>query len=726
MTNNPTDIWAWTYKDKQRLHEEGGVKQALAENYEKFWNYFHNDNVSAELAINDALDTARATGELRWELHLRHWRLQLWLTQDRIKEMQPEAIDLLSLAVDERVKDVPQRICAYHDIVECYVQMDPAGYYEDIKENAKHILNQLPQKHPCADCARANLARTAAASGRLQEAKHWLAEHEANRNERAHPGLLNGRGRTYALLQQWEEAEHYYQEACKVSRKEEQYTSYLEALIGVARARVAQGKLGEAQETVQQIRRSIKYEGETNLMAFLLEVEGYLAESHRVPHAAIGYFTHAAKLHNELGRYRDAAEFALYAAELAREQQLSEPEEALEIAVRATGMLPPASQDVYQRLATFGRKPLPPELVQKQEQVHASADQLKASEERKELVSIEEVLQAHLQSGNFHGITTTLFRLGVWHDGHNHARAAVDYFLWGAVLERLERYSGEEREDSLNALKHMSNKLPEGAVTRALRAAESAQPTHLIPMLTQLPLEQWRWTVQAMATEIAGKPVVEPEPANKHGQARFEQWVSHCSSMTALVVRFRERADPAKCEDWAVSLEESAQEMEEHLGEHRNEPEALVVPTFARSLAALSRGDSFEAIGQHILPPFDQVIRQIEQVAKEPVWRHPDSSPIDFLVEHAAQKAVRALRHHDAHRASRLANLTFRYELMLIDLRQHEQLLGIARFLEALITLLQHDGQQLPRPEPPLEEPYGAILAAVYQEGQPKLEEEED
>jgi hypothetical protein len=106
------DIWAWTYKDRARLVQEGGAKKAIVDNYQKFWHFFHNDNISAELAINEALEAARATGEIRWELHLRHWRLQHWLTQYRIREMLPEAIDLLSLAVDERVKDVPQRICA--------------------------------------------------------------------------------------------------------------------------------------------------------------------------------------------------------------------------------------------------------------------------------------------------------------------------------------------------------------------------------------------------------------------------------------------------------------------------------------------------------------------------------------------------------------------------------------------------------------------------------------
>jgi len=79
---------------------------------------------------------------------------------------------------------------------------------------------------------------------------------------------------------------------------------------------------------------------------------------------------------------------------------------------------------------------------------------------------------------------------------------------------------------------------------------------------------------------------------------------------------------------------------------------------------------------------------------------------------------VRALRLHDEHRAGRLANLAFRYELMTIDLRQHDELKGIADFLSALATLVQHDGQSPAADQPDLPEPYAAILAAIVQAGQ--------
>lgn len=718
------DIWKWTYEDRVRLLEEGGTKKTIAENYQKFWDYLYNDKITAEFLINEALDAARSTGEIRWELHLRHWRLQLWLTQDRIREMLPEAIDLLSLAVDERVKDVPQRICAYHDIVECYVQMDPAGYCEDIQENAQDILSQLPRRHPCADCARGNLARAMAAAGRADEAKHWLSEQEANLHERRHTGLIQGQARTHAFLQEWDKAERSYLEACEVARKEEKSLSYLESLLGVARARLGKGNISGALEIMQRVRRGAKYEGEVNLMALLLEVEGHLAEAHKVPQAAIGYFTRSAKLYHELGRFRDAAEVALHAAELALTIELPAPdrEAALEISAKAVGMMPQTSKDVYQRLAALGRQPAEPEQKQPFSAEKVSETQSRAIEAQKERESIEEVLQSHIQCNNAHGIVSMLFRLGIWHDTHDEPRAAVDYFIWSAALERLLKFSQHEREYDLEVLKHMMDKLPAGAVEAALKASESTPPTQLLPMLTKLPLEQWHWTIRAIATEVTGKPVVEPEPEQADRQAQFEQWVGHCASMTALIVRFREKADPAKCEIWAAMLDQNAQEIENHLGDHRDEPGAMVVPSFARGIAALSRGTSLEEVSQSVLAPLNQVIQQIGQVATQPIWRHPESSPLDYLVEQAAQKAVRALRLHDEHRTPRLTCLAFRYELMTIDLRQHTELTGMANFLDALAVLVQNDNQELPASEPALEEPYTAILAAVYQAGQEKTE----
>src|SRR5579875_463267 len=357
---NTTDIWAWTYRDKKRLIEAGDLKRSIIEHYDHFQRCYDNDPLEAEQAINQAIEAARACGERDWELHLRHWRLQHWLLQNQVKRVLPEAIDLLDLAVDERVKDIPQRICAYHDIVECYVQLDPAGYYQEIKENSEHILSQLPKKHPCADCARSNLARAAAAVGHKEEAERWLSEQASHRFQE-HPGMFTALGKAYLYLGLWKKAERNYQKACRMAGNRQQNRQYLEGLLGVARARLHNANLTKAVELLPELRRRVKYQSGTGMNAEMLVIEGYVAEAHKVPQAAYQYFLQAASLKYELGLYREAADVALHAAELVAEQQLEEGTDAvLEIAARAIGFLPPASQDLYQRLAAFKRVPVAP------------------------------------------------------------------------------------------------------------------------------------------------------------------------------------------------------------------------------------------------------------------------------------------------------------------------------------------------------------------------------
>src|SRR5215472_15634079 len=167
--NDPADIWAWIHEDEGRLEAEGGQRASIAEGWDAFWHYYHRNFEAAETAISGAIEAAKSLGELRWELLLRHWRLQLWMSGDVTRAL-PEAVDLLSLATDERVRDVPQRICAFHDLVDCHVRMDAAGYYEDILANAQDVLAQLPERHTCATCARMNMAIAAGTAGHAEEA----------------------------------------------------------------------------------------------------------------------------------------------------------------------------------------------------------------------------------------------------------------------------------------------------------------------------------------------------------------------------------------------------------------------------------------------------------------------------------------------------------------------------------------------------------------------------
>lgn len=712
--NDPTNIWTWIHKDADRLEQEGGRKVAILQGWSDFWDAYHSNHAAADLAITGALEVAREQREVRWELLLRHWRLQLWLKDD-LRRALPEAVDLLSLATDERVRDVPQRICAYHDVVDCHVGMDAGGYYEDIVANSHDVLAQLPARHTCADCARLNMVSAAADSGRAEEAETWMARFAANQYD---PKYTSGPvvcGEAYEALGKWEAAEQSFTRARDLAREQEDGDHYLKALLGIARARAARGDAQGAASILRDARHTAKYTGGTYLVARQLGVEGYVAEAVEEPAVALDYFTRSARQYVELARYREAALTSLHAVEMAREHELPDAEAALTIAAQAVGNMPPASRDVYARLAALGRQPAP--LATGRQGggpvgLVAGAGEMR-SEADGERAALQEMLAAHLASGNLRGVALALYRLGRWHASHEESRAAVDYLIANAILERVLELPMDDREDALGGLQHLSKQLPPGTVQAALTAAESGPSPMLAPLLGEMPPARWQWLVRSVATEVAGQPVVEPEPAEQDGNG-FSAWIEHVATMSALIVRFRERAAPAKCEQWATSLDETAQEIAPQVGPNGEGREVI---TLANGLAALARGQTVEEVAVTVLPPFNELIEQIGEIAQRPVWHHPGSSPLDFLVEQAAQRAVRGLRVHDEHRTTRLRNLVFRFELMMLDLRQHEQLHPIAQFLDALSQLLLADGERMPTIDPPLAEPFGAVLASVYEAG---------
>jgi len=709
MGNDTTDLWGWVGRDTYRLRKEGGSKQAIVDGYNDFWEHFHRDSAAADMAISGAIEAARATGEIRWELHLRHWRLQLWLRQRELKRMLPEAIDLLTLATDERVRDVPQRICAYHDVVECYVEMDAVGYYDEIIANSQEILAQVPQRHPCATCARSHIAQAAAAAGRVEEAKRWRNLCEANLKQPKYAELLTNFALMCELLSQWDDAERYYLEAHNTASRNRENDSFLEATLGIVRARVAKGDLQGAVGMLHIARKRMKYHNGTSLLARLLEVEGYFATALNEPQTAVDYFTRSARQYLDLGCYRDAALTSLHAAELAKELGLSRSEDALLIEGQAVGRMLPTSRDVYNRLAALGSQPAPPTTAQS---TNIDETISQDARDKSELIALNDLLQAHIANRNLQGVITMLYRLGRWHHKHGEHRAAVDYFIWNAILERFLKLSMAERKDTLGILKRLRKQLPHGSVDAALAATESGPPSWLSPLLSDISTGRWRWLVRSVATEVSGQPVVEPEPAETAARDNFNEWMIHTAGMVSLIVRFQDQADPAQCERWAATLDEIASSSEQHAGP---EGQGREFASLVRGLAALSRGASIEEANALVLTPYNQVIEQIGIVAKQPVWLHPGSSPLDFLVEQATQKAVTALRTDDEHRSQRLANLAFRYQLMTIDIRKRKELQPIARFLEALGTLVLAGGAQLPFMEPPLEAPFASMLAAVYE-----------
>jgi hypothetical protein len=332
---------------------------------------------------------------------------------------------------------------------------------------------------------------------------------------------------------------------------------------------------------------------------------------------------------------------------------------------------------------------------------------------QRELRAPEETLAGHLKSGNPEGTAVALYRLGRWHMKQREPRAAVDYLIANAALQRVLNLSMDDREEALNALGALQKELPPGTVHAALAAVESGPPPMLAPLLGEVAPARWQWLVRAVAAELEGGQVVEPEPQEEAGGGGFDAWLDHVASMTALIVRFGDRADPEKRARWAATIDETADEISKQVGP---QGEGQEVVTLARALAALGRGQDPERMLGTLPPPVTEMVERIRNIAAEPVWRHPGCSPLDFLVEHASQRAVRGLRLHDDYRAGRLGNLAWRFELMTLDMAGEQPLLPIAVFLTALAELMERDGRRA-ESAPTLEARFDAVLRAVAEAG---------
>lgn len=713
---DPTDIWAWIYEDRDRFIEQGGQHQTIVENFGDFLNNYDNNHIASEFAIAQALEAAKETGELKWQLLLRHWRLQLWYKHEQLKRALPEAIDLLSLATDPRVRDVPQRICAYNDIVECYANMDAVGYHQEITENALDILSQLPKSHNCATCARSNLASTAAAVGKFEEAEQWVSQTKSVLGSNVQAGSLIEFGNVQGLCGKLDESEASYLEARQQAGEKKERGRFISATLGLAQVYLEKKDIQKAYQMIENAQQHMKFHDNEYDVAKLAKLEGLLAVAVQDPQRALNFLQRAAQMSLGFGSYRYAAETALYAAEVARDIQSEMIDGILDIAAQAVGCMPPTSTDVYQKLASFDRQPVDPTTNQQGEEV-LSVEAL----DKKELQTLQHLLREHIEQHQYSDVCLTLYRLARWHSKHDEMRAAVDYLIGEAALERVLTLSHEDREDAIDALRNLRENLPEKTVEAALTAATNGLPSWLLPLFPAMLLSRWRWILRAIEAEIANLPFVEPEPDPESNDSSFQSWLEHTAGMTALILRFYQRCDPAEFALWAEAMDDSSRELDEQrqkITDPQGQEELKNVISLVQGFAAITRGVPLEEVKAQVLPSFTGIIVQMGEVAERPVWFHPGSTPIDFLVEQAAQKAVSALRHYDEERPRRLKNLALRYKLMNMDLREEEPLLQISRFLDALRELVLLDGKQLPMLEQPLDAPFDSILVAVFESGQ--------
>lgn len=715
MASDSSSIFDWTYRDTERLYEAGGQKALIPERVHAFWSLYHSDFEGADLAISEAIQAAQAESETRWELFLRHWRVQLRSKED-LRRALPEAIDLLTLAEDERVRDVPQRICAFHDIVYCHLAMDPACYAEDTLENAQSVLAQTPARYECADCARMNSATALAALGRREEALAMLARYHANQHS-DNDTRLNGEAEVYLMLKQWDDAEQAARRGIEHARKHREQDKYMQAQIYLARALIERGQIDAAGEALMECRRAAKYGGGSYLMAQLLEMDGRLEIA--IGESGVDYLTRAAERYFALGHYREAAEAGLLAAERARDyvprregnadeaERAAEgqpnPEPALAVVAQALGAVRTADPRLAARLAAFGRVPVAPAARDEGYAAPASGG-VRAG--------LEAELEAHLANGNPRGVATALYRLGAWLTQHEQPRAAVDYLILNGTMERALRLTHNDREDALLMLAEASKSLPPGVIEAAFAAMERSVPERFASIFGAMPGKRWRWLTRAVMAEWQGEAVVEPESYGEEDQEEnqeqaFRSWLDHTASMTALVLRFRDRAAPAGVARWTRALHEI---VEESKGPSGDEPNPLTA--FAQALAALCDGAAPEHAVALAQPPFVDTVRQVIELSEHPVWEHPGNWPLDYFIEHDAQMAVRALRAHDERSATRRENMAFRFELQAMDLREQESVADIARLLTALAEMVRSDGA-IPAGASDLPEEFQKILAAV-------------
>jgi tetratricopeptide (TPR) repeat protein len=703
------DIWEWIHKDENRLRKEGGSKAAMADRFDEFFHHYQYDFTTANAIINEALDIARSSGELRWELLIRHWRLQLWLNDD-LHRVLPEAIDLLSLATDERVRDVPQRICAMHDLVDCYVQMDAAGHYDDIVANVEHVLALLPKVHNCADCARLNMAQSAAAAGKTDVADHWLAQLESNiKQKTTWNERFTGIGNAYEEQQRWAQALAAYQKATKAKSPR----LYVEGMLGVARAYIGLGNTHDAMNALQDARHGTKYFAGTYLLARLMEVEGYMAEALGEPAIALDYFTRATQQHFDQARYRHCAITGIHAVEMARNSGLeAESADILDIIARAIGNMPENSYDMRSRLGALGKLPIEPPPT-----THSIAFDTPSDEAGQERATLDDALHTHIRSGNLPAIALFLYRLGHWYATHDQPRAAVDYLILNAVMERIQRLSMDDREDALNGLSSLQERLPEGTLEAAFAAAESGPPEWLSPLFKSMPPARWRWLVRSVAAQVLDGVAIEPEPDIE--EEGFDTWIEHIAEMNALLLRFPDHVTPVERERWAQGITETADHLRQTIEQDESESKADggKLLQFIDTLAMMVRS----ATGEYSIPPlgepFDQIIQQIQTISQRPIWQHPGNYPFEFMIEKASQEAVRALRIQDEHRESRLANRDLRYRLMAIDLKKEKEISELGDFLEVLAEIMRDTGCQIPARASKLDPGLAQILAAVVKAG---------
>ena len=174
---------AWTEQDAARLYEENKYK--ILDSLNNFWQHIEAKSYqAAEYSIEQAINFAAMYNEPNWQVYARHWRLQIWLHYiGVVNKALPEALDLVNFVSDPSFKSLPQRICAYDDLVHCYIYKDWKGYEEKIHETIDGLLATVNPHFECFGCMNHYKASMYAKSGDLYNCRYHLQAILDNRHD---------------------------------------------------------------------------------------------------------------------------------------------------------------------------------------------------------------------------------------------------------------------------------------------------------------------------------------------------------------------------------------------------------------------------------------------------------------------------------------------------------------------------------------------------------------
>ena len=243
----------WTITDGMRLRTED--KSALTDAVDQFFYQKQSlDYLLAERAIEEAVSLARAFEEPAWEIYARHWRLQLWIHfLGRISRGLDEALDLVSFASDPKFQHLPQRICAYDDLICCYIFKDWKGYRALVMDTIHKLLGEVNDGLECRGCMNHYLGLIFALEGDLEGVRRIAAQyleiagHFAE--SKADMAALLGdchlvRGEAREALEQFQREQHH------------RTGTFIEKPInGMAESRLLLGHLHRARKTAEKALR---------------------------------------------------------------------------------------------------------------------------------------------------------------------------------------------------------------------------------------------------------------------------------------------------------------------------------------------------------------------------------------------------------------------------------------------------------------------------------------